>query len=345
MYEQFYRVGTNDDKGTHYTPPELVEYVLERVLTDDILKTNPRICDPACGSGIFLVEAFRRLVRHASSTRGRALGSEELQELLLNRVVGVDLNPEAVRLAAFSLYLAYLNYLDPRDILRAGPLPPLIHRSDTATLERCWSQLTHFSPHVTKQPARAPYAFPGLLEPLMLWWETHPGPRPAGLGFNWGDQWASDRELPVGERSPSQLFLWRSLSFLKPGGVAALLVSATALHNSRPTSVRFRSRWLQRWNCARFLTSLVLVPCSLKAASLHSCCSSSNPGGAHLPQRRQGGSCTAESDHRGRWHPPGHSHMPISNDDGSTRTRSPTAITSGRRTPGESSRRSTHGSP
>jgi type I restriction-modification system DNA methylase subunit len=49
--------------GTHYTPATLVEFLLMKVLTVDKLKTSPRVIDPACGSGIFLVEAFRRIVR------------------------------------------------------------------------------------------------------------------------------------------------------------------------------------------------------------------------------------------------------------------------------------------
>ena len=146
MYEQFCRAGTEDDSGTHYTPPELVEFVLGRVLTKDVLATNPQVCDPACGSGIFLVEAFRRLVRYASSARSRALSSDELKALLLERVRGVDVNAEAIRLAAFSLYLAYLNYLDPRDILHAGPLPHLIHRPDAPAASAVLVKADAFSP-------------------------------------------------------------------------------------------------------------------------------------------------------------------------------------------------------
>ena len=63
MYEQFYSAGTTDGSSTHYTPQELVEYTLSTVLTREVLRKKPRICDPVCGSGIFLVEAFRRLVR------------------------------------------------------------------------------------------------------------------------------------------------------------------------------------------------------------------------------------------------------------------------------------------
>src|SRR5262249_16348213 len=66
IYEEFYneRTGKGKNKGSHYTPPALVEFVLAHTLTSDVLTARPRVVDPACGSGIFLVESFRRMVRH-----------------------------------------------------------------------------------------------------------------------------------------------------------------------------------------------------------------------------------------------------------------------------------------
>ena len=74
MYEQFYSAGATDNSGTHYTPQKgFIEYVLSTVLTRKVLSEKPRICDPACGSGIFLVEAFRRIVRDEMAERGERL--------------------------------------------------------------------------------------------------------------------------------------------------------------------------------------------------------------------------------------------------------------------------------
>lgn len=245
MYEQFYRAGSDDNTGTHYTPPELVEFVLGRVLTDEVLDTSPRICDPACGSGIFLVEAFRRLVGHASSAKGRALHSDELRGMLLNQLVGVDLNPEAIRLAAFSLYLAYLNYQEPRDIQHAGPLPHLIHRSDVAVPRAVLFPADAFYPTSDESEDGGAETLPWERGSFDVVVGNPPWSEPRRSNTKLGDEWARKNELPVGDRSPSQQFLWRSLSFLTPGGAAALLVHAKTLHNSRSTSRRFRSRWLQ----------------------------------------------------------------------------------------------------
>jgi methylase of polypeptide subunit release factors len=46
---------------------------------------------------------------------------------LRHQIAGVDINPEAVKVAAFSLYLAMLHYQRPRDILQSEPLPSLTY--------------------------------------------------------------------------------------------------------------------------------------------------------------------------------------------------------------------------
>ena len=58
------------------------------------------------------------------------------------------------------------------------------------------------------------------------------------------ERWAAANKLSVGDRNPSQLFLWRALDLLADDGVAALLVSAKAMFNTRTTSKAFREQWL-----------------------------------------------------------------------------------------------------
>jgi hypothetical protein len=247
MYEEFYRAGTDDDAGTHYTPPELVEVVLDQALTPELLDSNPRVCDPACGSGIFLVEAFRRMVRHEMASRRRRLSPQRLQRILMERLFGVDVNQEAIRLAAFSLYLAYLNYQSPRDIRASGPLPRLIHRDGDSHGTTVLVVADAFSPTMTEAadaetPSQSGLPWPSETFDVVV--GNPPWDEPKERSARTGEEWASSRGLPVGDRNPSQLFIWRALSILKPNGTAALLVAATALHNSRRTSQVFRARWL-----------------------------------------------------------------------------------------------------
>lgn len=251
MYELFYNQEQSEDRetSTYYTPPQLVEFVLGDVLTADTLDAEPTVCDPACGSGIFLVEAYRRIVRHESAKVGRSLSNGRLRQLLLERIAGCDLDRSAVRLAAFSLYVAFLNYQSPQDIRRAGPLPRLIR--DSADGEGAEAApLVVGDAFATEEHALAPAKRQGL--PPSRWprgfdivvgnppW-TEPRKRRPSLA----EEWARQRGLPVGDRSPSQLFLWRTLDLLSARGVASQLVSAKAMLNSRTTAKAFRARWLE----------------------------------------------------------------------------------------------------
>jgi hypothetical protein len=246
MYEQFYRTEISETRGgTHYTPAELVEYVLAETLSDEVLSRSPRICDPACGSGIFLVEAYRRVVRYEMRRSNRPPSAEFLRELLLTRITGLDVNEEAVRLAAFSLYLAYLNFQSPQDIREAGPLPKLIARPEESVNPPVLVVADAFSP--TPDEA-SPHQHVNVLSSITASFDVlignPPWDEPAEQASRLGDTWVNHYGLPVGHRNPSQQFLWRTLSLMKPDGVSALLVGALAFHNA--DSVEFRGEWLRR---------------------------------------------------------------------------------------------------
>ena len=129
IYEAFYNAekGTDQNQEAFYTPIELVEYLLSKALPRAILERNPAILDPACGSGIFLVEAFRRIVRFRQAKNRRRLSLPELKKIIRDQLRGVDTNGEAVRVAAFSLYLALLHHVEPPDIWRDKRLPSLTY--------------------------------------------------------------------------------------------------------------------------------------------------------------------------------------------------------------------------
>ena len=113
-------------KSAYYTPPEIVDFVLNEVLPFETEPRDVRILDPACGSGIFLVEAYRRLVTlHRHARGGENLTFEELRDLLTGSINGVDLSEEAIQVAAFSCYLALLDFLEPESITEAVRFPTL----------------------------------------------------------------------------------------------------------------------------------------------------------------------------------------------------------------------------
>ncbi len=99
-------------RAVHYTRLPVVSLILDEVMSAATGKET--VLDLTCGSGVFLVEALRRLVEKKG---GASPARELIRSTLYEQVYGVDISEAAVRVAAFSLYLAALE-LDP------DPQPP-----------------------------------------------------------------------------------------------------------------------------------------------------------------------------------------------------------------------------
>ena len=129
IYEQFAQSGDpgeSSDQSLHYTPIEVVHLVLEPVFEG--LPHDARIFDPACGSGVFLVEALRRLVRRAAD--GSRPTRDLVRQILYRQLYGFDKNESALQVAAFSLYLAAIELdEDPISDIRDLKFEPLIGRT------------------------------------------------------------------------------------------------------------------------------------------------------------------------------------------------------------------------
>jgi hypothetical protein len=122
IYEQFaHATPTSQDgrsseaeiNGVHYTRLSLVSLVLDEVMEG--MKGTENVLDLTCGSGVFLVEALRRLVSLRAG--GVPPSRSVIRSTLYEQIYGVDISDTAIRVAAFSLYLAALE-LDP------DPQPP-----------------------------------------------------------------------------------------------------------------------------------------------------------------------------------------------------------------------------
>ena len=108
--------------GSYYTPDSLVQELLDSALEPVIAQrtngaANPQaallsitVCDPACGSGHFLLGAARRLATRLAQLRAQGTPSGEdfrhaLRDVVTHCIFGVDRNPMAIELARMSLWL------------------------------------------------------------------------------------------------------------------------------------------------------------------------------------------------------------------------------------------------
>ena len=139
IYEEFMKdadLKRRRIEGGYYTPRHLAETALHLALENRYSESQHwRVLDPACGSGIFLVAMFNLLaeqwLRGNVSTR-RQTKAQAMLHILERQIRGVDLNPDACRIAAFSLYLALFEKLKPMDVeefkerVRKGPFLPAL---------------------------------------------------------------------------------------------------------------------------------------------------------------------------------------------------------------------------
>ena len=261
IYEKFYSTKPDQqrDDGSYYTPASLVEFVLSQTLDEEWLAKTPRIMDPACGSGIFLVESFRRIVRYRVKQSGNRLTRDELRGILRDQIRGIDIHREAIRVAAFSLYLALLHYLEPKDI-RQHRLPSLTYKrrrkpeSDKHFDILLVSDAFLVEKNIAGQAARK--RFTTNCADIVVGnppWGSPATNVPTELKSDGGVGWCEARGLSVGDKERSQSFIHRTMDMLCEGGRAALLVSTGVFFKRHKKTKKFREQWLGKVTLRRVI--------------------------------------------------------------------------------------------
>ncbi|MFP3257630.1 MAG: N-6 DNA methylase [Candidatus Nanopusillus acidilobi] len=106
------------EQGIYYTPSYIVDYIVKNTVGEYIRTHTPeeikkvRILDPACGSGSFLIRAYKELENYWKENSDFAqlnIDSKEFYskkvEILKNNIFGVDLDPKAVEITQLNLLL------------------------------------------------------------------------------------------------------------------------------------------------------------------------------------------------------------------------------------------------
>jgi Eco57I restriction-modification methylase len=114
------RAHSQRSQGAYYTPPRLAELAVDIATEGWTTLLDKRCFDPACGSGVFLVILFIRMAeewRKRNPTADTRQRYDELMRLLSENLRGSDIHPTACLVTCFSLYLAFLDQMNPKEII------------------------------------------------------------------------------------------------------------------------------------------------------------------------------------------------------------------------------------
>ena len=253
VYEQFLHDTAESDTGArgktlgaYYTPIPLADYVISELEQKYPLTEEMRVLDPACGSGTFLVQCYRRLVEKKMRTEKRSLKATELRELLTRHVFGVDRDDDACRVAELSLILTLLDYVDPPDLENTNFRLPILRQSNIF-------QDDFFDPNAAwrvrfrKEPFHWIVGNPP-------WAEVKGQPDTNHEHYHaWKWITTHKRTHPTGGNQIAEAFLWKVGEHLTPAGVSGLLVPAMTWFKKESVPFR-RSFCSQRevWCLANF---------------------------------------------------------------------------------------------
>lgn len=251
--------------GAYYTPRHLANLAIDCAFngSKDILKEC--IYDGACGSGILLTTAYRRMLSYARAKQGKALSFSERCGLLESNIFGSDINESACRVTAFSLYLSMLEGLQPSDIAELQEnenvkLPSVSKKNIIGGKDR-GDFFSNKNPHATSNKFTILISNPPWVEPKKGEW----------LG---SDSWAQDNKIKIPRRQTAGAFMMRAKDALRKDGKLCLILPTSIAAGS--TSCKFFGQWLQSFqlktlinfgDLRKILFDTAKQPCMIALAS------------------------------------------------------------------------------
>ena len=232
IYQKFIHHEENENttqkNGAHYTPYHLVTFLMDQVLPWEGESTKLKVLDPSCGSGVFLVESYRRLIsRWMQANPNESPSASDLKRILRENIFGVDKNSNAIRIAALSLYLTMCDYLEPRYIWNQVRFEPIINKNifvsdffekDAPFLEKKYDLIIGNPPWASELPETA-------------------------------IEYLKSNDKPIGDKQIAQAFLWRVAELCKPDGEICMLVSSkNLLFNRSKPNREFRKQFFSSFD-------------------------------------------------------------------------------------------------
>ena len=241
LYESFLSDEQQAKEGAYYTPRHLAMLAVDQAFASSSDPLSETIFDGACGSGILLTTAYRRLIALSEAREGHQLSFRERAELLKRRIFGGDINFMACRVTAFSLYLSLLEGLDPADIMaaqeREGAKLPSLNGTNLAHGEEAADFF------------RDEHAFSGKRFSLII--SNPPWAEPEGASRTSADDWSERVGAPFVRRQIAGAYAVRAIDFLAERGRVCLILPIGQFLG--PSSAAFVSHLLEQYRPSRLI--------------------------------------------------------------------------------------------
>lgn len=238
VYERFIGKENQEKKGAYYTPLFLVEYIVENTVAKHLKSSSISSCkilDPACGSGIFLVQSLRRIIDHFithanEEERTGVAFQKKLKELVVENIYGIDSDVSAIQVAAFSIYLTLLDYQKPADISKFR-FPNLLQTNLICQDSFCDTPFSNmkFDYIIGNPPWKR-----GLKENADV--------EPEYQKYIRNRELAENRGGIINNQEIAQAFVIRTFDFMRQDTYCAMVLTSKVLYNKQSSS--FREYWL-----------------------------------------------------------------------------------------------------
>lgn len=240
IYESLIDDETKDLDSAVYTPSFLVDYILTDTVDKFLKDSNVSECkifEVAVGSGIFLVQSLRRMIEKEIELNGRTNKKEfstKIREIAKNNLFGIDINDEALKVTCFSIYIALLDYQEPKDIDKY-PFPNLL---ETNLFKANFFDTSHKFNDIIKQN-----------EPKFILGNP---PWKSKKEDKVHISWLKNNKKTVGRFEIAQSFLLRTKDFMSDDTTSALIVTSTIFYNVSAPTRKFKNDFLTSFCIEKF---------------------------------------------------------------------------------------------
>ncbi|WP_347173633.1 Eco57I restriction-modification methylase domain-containing protein [Polaribacter uvawellassae] len=243
IYESLIDEETRKLDSAVYTPPFLVEYVLNDTVDKYLEKENNSECkifEVAVGSGIFLVQSLRKMIDkelELNPNQSPKDFSERIRNIAKRNLFGIDINEEALKVACFSIYIALLDYQNPKDI-DVYEFPNLLNEN---LFKADFFDTNHTFNNLIQEDK------PKFILGNPPWKKDK-----SKNHLDWVNSTKTYSKKIKGELEIAQSFLLRTKDFMNAETQSALIVTSTLFYNISGTTKEFKDDFLKSFCIKKF---------------------------------------------------------------------------------------------